>query len=957
MRVLGLDVGIASIGRALIETEDIGDEGEAQGKILAAGVWKFDPPEEKTQNGARLKSEIRRNFRSQRRVLRRRRQRMNEIRRVFARHELLPRDDRDALKQPGLDPWKLRTEAFERVLRPVEFAVALGHIARHRGFKSNAKDAKSAQAANSNSAMSKAFAATKDKLARFRTPAHMLCGDESFLVSGTSVRRLRNRDGDHSRTQLREDLLSEAAALFRAQARLRADRASTAFEEEFTKAAFFQRPLQDSGHMVGRCPFELDQKRSPKRGYSYERFRCLCRLRNLTLVERRETRALSASEINVAMLDFGADAKFTYADLREKLALPASVSFAGVAVRDEKRLDFVVRSGAAAAGTHKLRTLIGDALGEMTWRDLLACPERLDRIAEVVSFRNGYDLIRQDLLASGFDEALTRTLVTAAKDGGLDLFAGAGHVSARAARNIIPALMQGLTYDKACARAGYDHTANRARHAFDVGVYGKEALARILSEKRVSRELVDSPTARKSLIEALKQVKAIVEAHGVPDQIHIELARDVGKSIDERREIARRGEARGRRKDELIERFTREMGRAPRGGGHEELTRFELWLEQDGHCIYSNTRIAASQLVAGDNSAQIDHILPWSRFGDDSYSNKTLCLTRANQDKKGRTPFEWFAAERGPKEWEAFVARVDSLGIDGFKKRNYKLRDAEEAADKFRARNLNDTRWTSRLLAELLKQIYPGAQNNAGARRVFARPGALTNRLRKAFGLQWIKTNEKGERIRDDRHHALDAIIVAATTESLLNRATRQIQEKEREGRPVDLTRIFPPWTGFREACLDALETVFVACAERRRARGKAHDATFRQVATRDGERKAYERKTVADLKIADLERIKDPERNIATVRALRAWIEAGKPTGEPPRSPKGDPIRKIWLAAKSKVNILLNTGNPNRPAAVDRGDMARVDVFRKPNAKGAFHYFLVPIYPHQIAMLPAPPI
>jgi len=158
--------------------------------------------------------------------------------------------------------------------------------------------------------------------------------------------------------------LSEAAALFRAQARLQADHATTAFEQEFIKAAFFQRPLQDSEHMVGRCPFELDQKRSPKRGYSYERFRCLCRLRNLTLVEGSETRALSASEMNVAMLDFGADAKFTYAVLREKLALPASISFAGVAIGEEKRLDFVVRSGAAAAaaGTHKLRSLIGAAL-------------------------------------------------------------------------------------------------------------------------------------------------------------------------------------------------------------------------------------------------------------------------------------------------------------------------------------------------------------------------------------------------------------------------------------------------------------------------------------------------------------------------------------------------------------------------------------------------------------------
>ena len=158
---------LQSAGRSLKLTT-LAARGEPEAKFSPPEVWKFNSPEEKTQNGSRLKSEIRRNFRGQRRVLRRRRQRMNEIRRVFARHELLPRDDRDALKRPGLDPWKLRTEAFERALGPVEFAVALGHIARHRGFKSNAKDVKSAQAANTNSAMSKAFAATKDKLAGFR---------------------------------------------------------------------------------------------------------------------------------------------------------------------------------------------------------------------------------------------------------------------------------------------------------------------------------------------------------------------------------------------------------------------------------------------------------------------------------------------------------------------------------------------------------------------------------------------------------------------------------------------------------------------------------------------------------------------------------------------------------------------------------------------------------------------
>ncbi len=577
MRVLGLDGGIASIGWALIEVEDIGEAPESRGKIIASGVWMFDSPEEKTQTGSKLKSEMRRNFRGQRRVLRRRRQRMNEIRRMFARYGLLPRDDRDALKQPGMDPWRLRIEALERVLLPVEFAVALGHIARHRGFKSNARGVNSVPAAFASSAMNKAIAATQEKLTRFQTPAHMLCADEGFLVSGTAVRRLRNREGDHSRTQLRGDIEGEARALFRAQARLQAKHATTEFEAEFTKTAFFQRPLQDSEHMVGRCPFEPDERRSPKRGFSFERFRCLSRLRDLTLLERSEERFLSADEINAAMVDFGASAKFTFAALREKLKLPESVVFVGVSNEKEQRLDVVARAGEAAAGTHRLRSVITDALGAMTWSALLSSPGRLDRLAEIISFRNKGELIRLDLLESGFDEALTSALVNAAKDGALDLFAGAGHISAKAARNIIPGLEQGLSYDRACAQAGYDHTVSREREAFDVGVFGKEALARMLSQERVSRELVGSPTARKALIEALKQVKAIVETYGVPDFIHVELARDVGKSIDERREIARRIETRNKQKEELRQRFTKEMGRAPRDG--EELLRFELWRE------------------------------------------------------------------------------------------------------------------------------------------------------------------------------------------------------------------------------------------------------------------------------------------------------------------------------------------------------------------------------------------
>lgn len=947
MKILGLDCGIASVGWALVED---GSRSEKQG-IIAAGAWMFEAPEEKTQSKTRLKSELRRLYRGQRRITRRRRLRMNEIRRILHQFGLLDSCARDALKHPGLDPWKLRVEGLDRLLKPQEFAVALGHIARHRGFKSNAKRAPTTDAIDDTSKMKKAIEETRTKLARYETPARLIVAENS------TDRRYRNREGDYSRSLLRDDLKSEMRKLFESQRRLQAAFATEDLKNRFEEIAFFQRPLQDSLALVGGCPFETDEKRTAKRGYSFELFRLLSRLRNLSLRIDKDERILTPQEIETVVTDFGATQKITFATLRKKLNLDDRTVFVGVARTEEAERDAVARSGEAAAGTARLRKIVTQTLDDNAWRALTRSPATLDLIAEIISFRNDPAAIRSELQKTRIDATLVDALAVAVADGKLDAFTGAAHISAKAARNIIPGLCEGLTYDKACARAGYDHTASREKQAFDAGVRGKEALAIILREGRISPELVGSPTTRKALIESIKQVKAIVEKYDIPDRINIEMARDVGKSIEERARIHYGIEKRNREKDRLRKSFETDIGRPPAEGepGREEMLRYELWHEQNGRCLYTDTHIDPRAAVGNENLFQVDHILPWSRFGDDSFLNRTLCTTKANQDKKNRTPFEWFEAEKTEEEWRAFVARVESLrAMKGLKKRNYTLRDADRVVDKFRSRNLNDTRWTCRLLAEALRQLYA---KDDPARRIFARPGALTDRLRRAWGLQWKKKDPRGVRIPDDRHHALDAIIVAATTESLLQRATHEVQKIESKGLPYDLTKnISPPWPDFREQARAAVENIFVARAERRRARGKAHDATMRHVALRDGEQKVYERKKVADLGIGDLARVKDSERNASLIESLRRWIEAGKPKDQPPLSPKGDIIFKVRLVTKTRVAIAFDTGNPERPASAERGEMARVDVFRKANRKGKFEYYLVPIYPHEIATLDAPP-
>ena len=302
--------------------------------------------------------------------------------------------------------------------------------------------------------------------------------------------------------------------------------------------------------------------------------------------------------------------------------------------------------------------------------------------------------------------------------------------------------------------------------------------------------------------------------------------------------------------------------------------------------------------------------------------------------------------------------------MKGLKKRNFRLKDAASVEEKFKNRNLNDTRWASRLLADELKKMFPAPE---GKRRIYARPGAITSKLRRAWGLESLKKVD-GERVSDDRHHAVDAIVLAATTEGLLQAMTRELQRREREGRADDIFHVAQPWLHFRAEAErivygeNGIGGVFVSRAERRRARGKAHDATVKQIREIEGDEIVFERKAIEKLTERDLERIPtpapygkivDPARlRDELVESLRAWIDAGKPKSpdQLPRSPKGDLIRKVRVATSAKVGVRLSGGT------VDRGEMARVDVFRKADKRGRTQYFLVPIYPHEIATMGTPP-
>ncbi len=904
--IFGIDAGIATLGWAVIETS------EESGRIVACGTRTFNPPE--NPKDRQPTTSVRRAHRGQRRVIYRRALRMDQIRRLFRRSGLLESATPDALAL-CLNPWDLRAAALDRPLTGPELAAALGHIAIHRGFRSNARAKSGSNAAKEQSEMLKSIAAVQERMQQWRTVGEMFARDPEFAA------RKRNRGGSFTRSILRADQEAEVRKIFATQRRLGNPLATEALESDFTRIAFSQRNLKDSAHLVGPCPFLPSERRSPRHAPSFERFRLLSRLANLKIVDGLGQRALTPAEIDRVAHDFGSQKKLSWKWLGKTLNLENTARFDGT-LPDQEVQDFVARKGNAAEGTYALR----QALGETLWQAASQTPGLLDEAAAILSFRSELQSIEHGLRALALPPEAIENLVEAARNRAFESFSGTAHISAAAARALLPHLAQGLKYSDACTACGFNHAEQQA----------------------ISLEDVRNPIARKAAFEVMKQVNVMVQTYGLPEAMHVEMARDLGKSAEERDEISKGIEKRNIQGDRLAREFAQEAGHEPT---RDQMLRYELWKEQQGFCLYSNRQIPFAALTASDNRLQIDHILPWSRFGDDSFVNKTLCFTAANAEKRGRTPFEWFAADRSEQDWLQFTALVEACtGMKRYKKRGHYLRrNATEVEKDFRTRNLNDTRYATRLVLGLLRQRY---YKDKETRHVLARPGALTDRLRRGWGVQGLKKDAAGERIPDDRHHALDAIIAAACTESTLNRLTRAFQEAENKGLARDFSRLDPPWPSFREEAIVAFERVFVSRAElRRRARGELHAATIKQVREENGEPVVYERKPIEKLTLKDLALVKDADRNAGIIEPLRAWIEAGKPKTSPPKSHKGDPIIKVRLRTTDKPAVSIRGGT------ADRGDMARVDVFSKPDKKGRPRFYLVPIYPHQIASMASPPI
>ena len=912
--VIGIDVGIASCGWAVIDTKN-----EA---ILAMGSRCFEAPEDPQKKT--LYNEQRRTKRGMRRVTSRRAGRMNNVRQVIKDAGLVASPTHEYFQSLGKnapDPWEMRALAVEEAVTPQEAAVALIHIAKHRGFKSNSKR----DAADSEGKVVLNAVSQWDKKLDGRTFGKAVHED---YKDG----RKRNREGVYEFTASRNHTLEEATAIITAQRARGGGWATETFEEEYINAAFHQRPLQSSEDLVGNCPFEPNEKRAAKFSYSFERFRLLQTLINrCKLTTPDGDVSLTSGQLKRALAGFGHKRSLTYTSLRSLIDLP-DARFSSIPDNDPSKLrkDVTGNSNGACPGSYTLHQLLGTA----TWKQLVKTPEVLDEIAAVITFNESPDEIRKRFDGLDLEPETVETLMEGVKDGKFAPFKGTGNISAKAARKLIPELLRGKTYDIACDEVGYD---------FNKGI-------------DTSIRDIKNPVVQRALTQAIKQVEVLVRCYGRPGKIHLELLRDVGKSARERGEIERGLSRRTTEREKNRQEFLDCVGLS--SCSRDDVQTYELLKEQNFRCAYCDTYLRPDQIVA--SNVQVDHIYPRSRSHEDGFVNKVATCVRCNQEKRNRTPWEW-QGETDNEWWDAFSARVKSFTCKTEKKRRLLSTAFKDREQDFIERNKIDSSYTSRALLRELRILYPesydgGAVVKGSHRYVFPRPGQFTAMLRRA----WLGKRYKKDR-DVDRHHAMDALIVATLDEGLMQRMTRAYQELEQSAKQHKLTpKVAPPWDNFAEDALTAYEAGWLVCrTENRRARGALHEETIRTSRIdENGNQTFYERKSIDNITKSDIARIPDD-----LIRDhVAKWLNHGKPDDDRPCSAKGDPIRKLRLPTKIKTATQINPrdmgGNDPRKQGgyAENSSMVRVDLFKVNETRYdpaerriTPGYYLVPIYLWQV--------
>jgi len=564
---------------------------------------------------------------------------------------------------------------------------------------------------------------------------------------------------------------------------------------------FYQRPLKSQKHLISNCEFEEHHKAIPKSSPLFQEFKIWLYLNNIEYInlKTRKKSPLRDGEKEFLFNELNIRSKLSSSDIFKLLDLKPK----------EHELNYKeIEGNRTNAEIYHVYQKILEYEGEDVDFSKMKS-EDINYVVNTKFLEIGIDpnllVFNTDLQGNEFDKQaiiqLWHLLYSSEDEGKLveklsnkfgfkkeyarllaniPLQSDYGSLSSRAIRKIITGLKEGHTYDIACDMAGYNHSSSLT----------KEELAN--RELKNTLELLPknslrNPVVEKILNQMVNVINAIIKdkSLGKPDEIRIELARELKRNAKERGDMTKRINKVTTDHEKIRKILHNDFGITK--VTRNDIIKYKLWveLESNGYkTLYTDTFIRKEELFS--KKFDIEHIIPKAKLFDDSFSNKTLSVRQINIDKGNETAYDFLKESLNQADFNQFLSRIERLfkskNISKAKYNKLKMK-LSEIPDGFIDRDLRNSQYIAKKAKQMLEDV---------VRTVNTTTGSITNRLRSDWQLvnvmkelnmpkyeklglvktiegksgrpekqiiDWTKRN-------DHRHHAMDALTVAFTSYS-----------------------------------------------------------------------------------------------------------------------------------------------------------------------------------------------
>lgn len=825
-KILGLDLGVSSIGWALIK-----EENNKPTEIIDLGCriipLSTDDKDEFSKGVSISKNQKRTLKRTQRRGYDRYQLRRKQLIEFLESNEMRP--DETLMQLPALELYGLREKALNEKISRKEIGRILYHLNQKRGYKSSRSDA---------SAEKKDTEYVAEVKSRY---THI---KELGLTIGQSFyRALKENQYYRLKQQVfpREAYIEEFEKILIAQQAFHSDLINDSFISELKdEIIYYQRPLKSQKGLVSICEFEgqyrmnenkqeifTGPKVAPRSSPLFQVCKIWEIINTITIKNKNGETLNISNEKKKEIFDHLDNNKIlTQQELFRILGLKkdagwytnkqiakgiqgnlTKTAITEIIGKEKDCLQFNLTTKLTDEEVFLIDKKTGEIIGEnkkniihkdfrsekfyQLWHIIYSIPENDECIKNLLKY---------------FPE-LTKS--EAEKLAKLDFKRqGFGNKSAKAIRKILPYLSEGYVYSDACSYAGYNHSASYTNEE----IY-KRQLKKTLP--LIKKNTLRQPVVEKILNHAINLVNALIEKYDKPDEIRIELARELKQSKDERNETFSNINATEALHEEISKRI-KELGINPTKKIIEKY-KFIFPIKSKklkeatvcNQCKYCGQSFNLTEALTGDNF-DVDHIIPKSLLFDDSQSNKVLVHRKCNADeKKNKTAFDYIRS-KGEVELNAYLERIDNWYRSGIlsytkveklktsyedyleRKRKKKITAADKKIwEDFIARQLRETQYISRKAKEIFEQV---------CYNVWSTSGQITDHLKNIWGWDEVLMNLnldkyrkaglteykevilpdgaihnkeiiKGWTKRDDhRHHAIDALTIACTKQGFIQR-------------------------------------------------------------------------------------------------------------------------------------------------------------------------------------------